>query len=538
MKNITLSIKEHTLSDEYKPKFKNYDYVQTFDFENDDDIELLYEKVNLFVHTYYTFDKNIRSEKKFQTATAIFLDFDTKGTHRDSNIDEFLSSEFSDRYSWILYTSKSHILDEQECFHVILPLEENITDVLTLKSTYNAVFEEIRCAGLRCDFRVRDGARLIFPSMNMSECEDKHFDNFRFERHIGSEYLSLTYPTIEEISDNIQTVFDDPEDYSGSSDNEDEEYLTIFNNMSLKSRFQYVQCIVKHMNKENRRSGYKSIPYNNWVSLGFSFNKLFGSKLGLVLFKELSKGHPNDTEASIADQFRYLYSESYSSDQVAEMIIKQASVMKFPHITYFRYYFQAKHVFNSSESLIMYHRMIDVLLDDMGYDLVSHKDVKIYKYSSNKDARIFLMKIVKDGVVGFEKVTITNMKNIMSGILDVPVKYVSISVTDGIIRKFINMNGIYDITGMIKENVCRYMSDTRCSKGFVSVAEVKKVIADTRELVPTTMRDIASPKRIEQMLMKQGVILEKKVKNFKFEGYRKNMMAYKIDESKITTLNT
>jgi len=78
MKLITMSVKEHILTDDYVPKFTKYDYIKEFDFESEDDIENIYEHVNLFVHTYYTYHDYIRHSNSFETASAIFLDLTQK----------------------------------------------------------------------------------------------------------------------------------------------------------------------------------------------------------------------------------------------------------------------------------------------------------------------------------------------------------------------------------------------------------------------------------------------------------------------------
>ena len=84
MKPIRLSIKEHRLTNKYNPKFKQYDYTRDFDFENEDDIELIYENINLYVHTYYDYNDNNRNQRSFKSASAIFLDFDNKDGHKST----------------------------------------------------------------------------------------------------------------------------------------------------------------------------------------------------------------------------------------------------------------------------------------------------------------------------------------------------------------------------------------------------------------------------------------------------------------------
>lgn len=537
MKNIVLSVKEHTLTDEYIPTFKKYDYVETFDFEKDEDIELLYEKVNLFVHTYYTYDSNIRSEGKFESATAIFLDFDTKNDHSDSTIDEFLQSSFARKYNWMLYTSKSHISGHQECFHVVIPLETEITDLLTLKYTYKSIFDELHREGLKCDFKVRDGARLIFPSMNMSGCEDTHFDNFCFDCYRGGKYVESVYPTMDDIENEIGIIDrldDNEDDYDPLSENIDDYYIKTFKSMNLSSRVNYIRSILMYMNRQNIESKYKRLDYNDWIAIGYSLYAIFGYSIGLKLFKILQ--HPNDTEESVSKQFGYLYNENHTLESSFSSILRMSFDIGYSHIIYIRYYYAVKHNFNNTESLVYYNRMINLMLDDMGYDAIDHNNVKIYKYTSKRKARKFMMELSLDGYKHPIKISMGYMKKIMSKIFDIPVEFITGTITNGIIRKFINMNGIYDITGMIRESVLRKIVNIEPNgNGYIPVSDVKNVIAHIRANSPSTIHKLTNTKSMEKELIDSGIIVDKKSERFIVNGSRKQCIAYKIDRSKIIT---
>ena len=180
MKHIKLSIKNNYLSDTYTPKFKKYDNILDIDVESSDDLDILMETISLYVHSFYIYRDNIRGEQYFKEAHGLLLDFDNKKGHNDSNITEFLTSEFANTYNWILYTSKSHISDVQECFHVFLPLDTPITTINGLNSAYKTVYNDLLDNDIRCDTQVHDGARLIYPSIKMDDPDPDFFVDSNF----------------------------------------------------------------------------------------------------------------------------------------------------------------------------------------------------------------------------------------------------------------------------------------------------------------------------------------------------------------------
>ena len=531
MKQLRLSVKEHRLTDKYIPTFKTYDYTKSFDFENESDIEEIYETVNLHVHTYYDYNDNIRNEASFKSASAIFLDFDGKDGHNDSTLDEFLHSDFAKTYNWLFYTSKSHIPTKQECFHVIVPLNSPITDINTLRSTYASVFDEVHGQGLRCDTTVRDGARLIFPSLNESiNDDDKHFDNFQFDVNHNGVYIDFVEPT-EEVpvvkkykkSDTRHTIeVDDDDDVS--------DYVQEFHKMSMKAKYAYVNNIVKYINVRNRKSGYTFLKYNAWIGIGYTLYKLFGEVNGRKLFRTLSKGHPKDTRDTIDDQFSYLNDCTTPINKSLESLIHLSGSIGYRHTMYFRYYFITKHRFNPSQTATLYQRMVRVLMNDYGFD-GPITNVKLYDYSFKKNTRTFLMEVSYGDDVYHVSVRLSEMIDIMSDLLKIPRKFVTTSITKGVIRRFININGVYDITRYIEQKVLTILKSH--DDDYIRVSEIHNVMQNIRTYAPSTIQNLVTNKNIELYFFELGIFTDKRKKRFTLNGSSKPYMGYKVDKSKI-----
>lgn len=532
MKQLRLSVKEHRLTNKYNPTFKKYDYTRDFDFENEDDIDSIYETVNLYVHTYYEYKDHTRNELSFKSASAIFLDFDGKDGHNDSTIAEFLDSDFSKTYNWFFYTSKSHVPNEQECFHVILPLDEKITDIDTLKSTYAAVFEEVHESGLRCDPTVRDGARLIFPSLNESKYDDDaHFDAFQFEMHHDGRYLVHTIPQkIEKkkITPQEKAVYADIV-VEESDDEVMSDYLAEFKKMSLKSKYAYFRTMMNYLNTKNKMTGYQFLSYNKWIGIGFTLYKTFGRTKGRKLFRLLSKGHPRDSQDKVDRQFDYLCGCNYSTNKNIEILIQTTGSIGFRHTMYFRYYFMSKHRFNPTQSSVLYQRMVTLLMRKHGYD-VPMEDVKLYDFSFKKNTRTFLMEIDCNGTHHIT-VRLGEMMDIMSKLLRIPRKFVTTSITKGVIRRFININGVYDITRYIKVQILTLLQSIEGD--FVRVSDINNIMKDIRGYAPSTIQSLLTNKNIELFLFEQGVFTDKRKKRFTVDGSSKPYMGYKVDRGNI-----
>jgi len=529
MKEIRLSIKEHRLTDKYLPKFKQYDYVKSFDFENDDDIELIYEIINLYVHTYYQYNENNRKEKEFRSASAIFLDFDSKNGHNDSKISEFINSDFAKKYNWMLYTSKSHISGVQDCYHVVLPLDTQIIDIPTLNATYTSVFSDLISCGLICDTVVRDGARLIFPSLNESKKDDDyHFNNFIFDIHKNGEYLKPSSIPVIEISD---VISDESITYDDYCDNDElSEYVTEFNNMSLKAKYSYFKTMVKFINGYNRRFNYSYLTYNRWIAIGYTLYKIFGKVKGKKLFRHLSYGYPGDTRDSIDAQFDYLCGCVFNTNTNVEILIQLTGAIGFKHTMYFRYYFMSKHRFNISQTSVLYDRMVKVLLQEHGYIGIP-KDVKIYDFSFKRNTRTFLMELNCEDGIRHITVTLSHMMDVMADILNIPRKFITTAITHGVIRRIININGVYDITRYIKTKIITLLQQS--DNEYIRVDDVHRILRKIRDYAPSTIYSLLTNKNIELYFFELGIFINKKKKRFVIDGVSAPYFGYKVDRSKI-----
>ena len=529
MKNIRLSIKEHYLTDNYNPKFKKYDYIREFDFESLDDIENIYEVVNLYMHSYYEYDENIRSERTFNRATSIVLDFDNKGIHNDSTISEFINSSFGKSYNWYLYTSKSHIPDIQECFHVVIPLDVPITDLSTLRSTYFTIFDALESEGIQCDRNVRDGARLIFPSLNESNYDSTtHFDNFLFELNYDGEYLHKTEPI--EIS--VETVEDGPQQSSlPDEDFDDSDLIGVYDKMSKKSKYTYVRAIMNYINSYNKKSKYRYLTYSRWIALGYSLYKLFGDVNGRKLFRILSDGYPGDSTSSIDKQYEYLTGCVYSSNDNLHILLKMSSTIGFHHDMYMKYYFMMKHRFTITQSAVLYRNMLKRVMDMYGVPLEFINDVKLYDYSFKKNTRSFLMEINDDGSITHMTIRLGEIMDIFSEMLNIPRKFVTSAITRGVVRRFINKNGVYDITRYIKSKILDLVSNSDTE--YIRVKSINDVMKDIRSYAPSTIQSLLTNKNIELYMFEVGIFIDKCKKRFDYNGSSKPFMGYKIDKSKI-----
>lgn len=537
MKKIKISIKEHHYTNTYQPTFRYYDYVREIDFENIDDLDYIYEFVNLYPHSYNVYSNNNRRIKSFEYASAIVLDFDNKEDHNDSNINDFVNSEFANKYNWFLYTSKSHIKGIQDCYHVVLPLYEDITNSDTLHATYTEVFKEIRDSGLRCDYSVRDAGRLIFPSINYSEYNDDYFDNFMFDYHYGGEYYKpvkqeITYSKSYSYNNkSIDDVYTSDNNYT-DDDYADNEIFGVFKRMSKESRYKYIKSVVYHINNYNKKHNYKYLTYNKWITIGYSLYTMFGYINGKRLFRILSDGYPGDTIDIIDRQYDYLCGSDISINDSLHTIIKISALIGFNHDMYMKYYFKSKHIFSTSKSYTLYRMMIRKLLISHDIPVEYINNVKIYDYSFKEKTRSFLMEIKDNGEISHITVRLGEMMDIFSEMMNVPRKYITTSITNGIIRRFINKNGVYDITRYIKSKILELISLS--DSEYIRVNDINNIMKNIRSYAPSTIQSLLTNKNIELYMFERGIFVDKKKKRFKINGSSIPYMGYKVDKSMIT----
>lgn len=554
VKTFSLSIKKHYLTDDYIPKFSKYDYVRELDFENIDDMHSLHEIVNCHVHTYYTYRDNVRNTNSFHKASAIFLDFDGKGEHNDSTIEEFKSSEFGRKYNWVLYSSKSHKPNIQDCFHVILPLDEHIVDLGSLSSTYKRIFEELNHNGLRCDYKVHDGARLIFPSYNMDRDEQEHIANFHFDFKTTGMYITPETASfkISEVSHVIKSTkstkrtfavvpkndIDDENDEAFQDVDESSPFVKQFLRMSKNSQYKYFLSMMKFSNRYNRQNDFSPIGYNLWIAYGFMLRRIFGYKKGLSLFQTLSAGHPNDTEASIQEKYDTLNSCTEHVDTMLSKFISWTCSCGFKHLMYFKFYFMSKHSLSPTKAFEQFRKLTRKLLDKLYLHNINVEDAKIYDFSHLKYTRIFLLVIhTKEDHIHIP-IRLSNLIDMLAEMYDIDRMFVTTTLTHGIIRSHVNMNGVIDLYHHIQMRISKKMAE--CNDEYIRVEDVHAIIKEIRGYAPKTkhVRNDLSFKHVESILSKRGVIIEKKKKRFKVDDVSTPYMAYAIDRAKIDVTYT
>jgi len=516
MKHIKLSIKNNYLSDTYTPKFKKYDNILDIDVESSDDLDILMETISLYVHSFYIYRDNIRGEQYFKEAHGLLLDFDNKKGHNDSTITEFLTSEFADTYNWILYTSKSHISDVQDCFHVFLPLDTPITTINGLNSAYKTVYNELLDNNIRCDTQVHDGARLIYPSIKM---DDPNPDFFVDSNFTGQYY----YFDESDIVVDIKPITLKPNKTNGDiTQLVDNKYVEVFRTMSKLAQYRYIKSVLSFMNTTNRKNRYSLINYNMWIGIGFSLYQHFGYSDGIKLFKILSNGYPTDTEASIEAQFRYLTGDKYHPSSNIDIIIRMSSKLGFNHSMYFKYYFMSRHIFSHKDSLKYFTKMQRILMNK--YKIYeNYNDVTIFNYTDKKNTRCFLMEVRNNDVVKHITIRLGDMMDIMANLLNVDREFITTSVTRGIIRRFININGVYNLHAYARNKIISNTDNT-----YIKVSDINSVMAEVRSYAPTTIHKMLSNRSMQQYLTDIGFLVNKKKRRV---GKRTYMM-FRVDLTK------
>lgn len=181
-------VERHTVSAEYNLSAGSlvdpFTDVWMINLEDDNHLKALRNITASFPHCFSHFKWNARKGENMLRATCFQFDFDSKGEHDDMTIKEFMDSSFGKKYSWILYTTKSHLKEPgEECFHVIVPLK-----VPFLKGT-EQLFKEtskyvVDREGLRCD-NTHDVTRLLNPARASGE---ELSPNFIFRVHDGEVF--------------------------------------------------------------------------------------------------------------------------------------------------------------------------------------------------------------------------------------------------------------------------------------------------------------------------------------------------------------
>jgi len=519
MKQIQMSIKYNYLSDSYIPKFIKYDDVVSLDIENTDDLDTFVEFVSTYVHSYYEYVDNIRTEATFKRSYGVILDFDNKQGHNDSTILEFQKSEFAKKYNWILYTSKSHISDVQDCFHVFIPFDVPVDTVTDLKSAYYKIFDELDTCNIKCDTQVHDGARLIYPSVKLYDID---FD-FYIESYFLGEYYKYTQTSVNVPIPALIVKTHELTDNNLDIDDIDNKYLTVFNTMSKTAQYSYIKSVMRYLNSKNRNNGYNLINYNMWIGIGFSLYRQFGYSNGIKLFKILSDGYPGDTSQFIEQQYNYLSGDNNNTAVNLDIIIKISSKMGFKHSMYFKYYFMSKHTFSYKVSLMYYTRMQRYLMNKYNLDEFNYNDVKIYNYSDKKNTRCFLLEARNDEKYIHITVRLGEMMDIMSELLSVDREFITSSVTRGIIRRFININGVYNMQLYARNKIIDSVDST-----YIRVSDINNIMSRIRSYTPTTIHRMLTNSHMQQYLQSIGFLLFKK----KRRVGKKTYMMFKVDLTK------
>lgn len=474
-----------------------FDKVKSFNLVNDK--ESLIEYLTNKVHSFYTYKNNLRKESHFIEAQAIVLDFDNKGKHDDSTIDEFVSSEFAKKHNWILYSSKSYIPNKQDCFHVALFLDKPITSADILKKCYKFVLNELKKENIKSDPQVCDAARLIYPSRKSGE---DNIVNLKLLSNTDGEFFSVE-ENYEEISNwNLnpkkeKKVREDKINSNVRPDfvpDKDNIYAVEYYKMSEKQKHKYMRVLMKSLNFMNFKTKYDLISRKDWINLGYALDTEFGKEKGYKYFLKLSRGHPND---SISD-LRYQYDVIRSSNDYRlniEAIINISRKLGFNHNIYFNRYFKYKQIFSNKRKKEIFNAVMNRVASDRGVD---KKNLKIHSISSSKFARTFVIENISDG--SLEKISISYLIDIVAELFKINKKFVTTIISRGILRQNLNKNSFdYEkyIVNKIAEN----------SRGeYFVLSDINKIVDDIKKISTREISLNYSIKNIVSMLIKKGIV--------------------------------
>jgi len=502
-KTIDVSVKEfNNRYNNYYPNVTTYDYTEKIDISTESGINRLTELVMTNVHSFYRYTDNVRSEDTFISASAIILDFDNKGDHSDSTITEFINSQFADKYNWFLYTSKSHIPDEVDCFHVAMILKEPVTSIKDLRRTYSYIFSELKNENIYCDYQVRDAARLIFPSR---ESGTLNYDRFEVYNNNSVDYFS-----IKNIPSTYVDLFVSPPKTKKTtkkkykavypSSLEKSKYHIAFDTMSDNEKYIYASKIVVFLNNINKKHNFTKISRLDWISLGFSLNTVFGYDDGLLLFNTLSVDHPNDTNETIMYQYNSIDTRNNYTLGI-DTLIKISAKLGFDHKLYFIYFYKTKHDIGVRAKHDIYREIVTILCDDVyGYSY------KIYGYDNSTSARTFLLETIKPNGVFYRKVTLTEIIDVASMVMGVHRDFITTSVTSGIIRKFIRFNGVFDYKSYI---INEFTTSKHIDGNLYKISHIPSIIASMKKFIPKRIMSKLTVSYIIDVLVDAGIVVDK-----------------------------
>jgi len=519
MKLINLSVKKHVFTEKYSPTFGKYDFVTSYDFESSESVNELINTTTRYVHSFYTYENNQRSEKSFNGATSIFVDFDGKGTHRDSSIAEFLDSDFAKKYNFVLYTSKSHT-SEANCYHIMLPLKTPISDVFSLKATYVSIFKELHSEGLKCDTQVQDGARVIFPSYNQDKSEEEFVNNFVCEHHIDGVYYQGVTASFDDLevmkkrkkpkkkkAEKEEKVYESraDEDYDVLLD--DNIYIEPYLGMRIERKYKYINTVVRQMNAFNRLHKFTKLSYTQWIACGYYLRKAFGYTNGLKLFQLLSEGHTKDTPESIERQYDRLDSSVVDEVEAYDVFVRLSTTFGYSHKMFFRFYYMSRQRFDATKKFVLMGQIKAKLAKSFGLD-IGASGAKFYFYDSGRLQRTFLMVIPN---VGHYKVSLSTIIDIFAELLKINRVFVTTTLTRELFRREVSKNGVYNI----KSHICnRVIDEVLNGNEIVSYQDINSVVNDVRSYCPSTIQDKITTRNIITMLSDTQYLTSKVKRRF------------------------
>lgn len=506
-KLIKVSVKQfHNKRNLYFPNIKTYDSVEIIDLFNNNDIDFLVDTMALDVHSYYVYDNNNRNEKSFREAYAIVLDFDNKGHHDNSSIDEFINSSFANKFNWFLYTSKSHVIGANaDCFHVAIFFETPITNVELLKKTNKFIFNEIKKDGLVCDYQVSDAARLILPSRKNGtyECDDiELYSNFK------GEFFSLE-KNIDEINNiNLKIVTTKNKNnvnlYTHDIIRRDEDYdesvyFKEFKMMPSIEKFVYFRSIVTFINQQNSKSRFNMLTRRDWINIGLGIDNEFDFSEGSSLFSMLSSGHPNDDYDDIIYQYDNIHSNNRKILN-ADTVIKISARLGFDHNMYFVYYYKRLHKFTTTKRLKLFNSIVKRLYNDVYED-----SYKLYRYTSKGREKSYLLVVNKHSNVEYRKVSLTHLMDVASNVLGTPRQFITSSITKDVIQKFISINGVFDFESYIIDK----FTSLKTYDGNYKMSDVIGIVNDIKSFTPKSVSVNYTVAKVVNFLFEKGIVIKK-----------------------------
>ena len=431
-------------------------------------------------HSTSAFIDNKRNEKSFIKMKSLIVDFDSKNGETNTTIEEFMKSDFADKFNYILYSSRSHQLNGNgDCFHVLIPLSETIEDLTIAKACIAMLGKELDYMGLKYDKNAFNSpSRYINPSRNSGETHlsarrrlvyHTQTDKLRYSPRSGLDYQIIEEEYMARAlkatqSKTARVVENDPMNYqvdvnTSEYDNGfDVEYQwsKTFYILSRKNQLQLVRSMMRTVNRMNAKSGWTRLSDSKtWYRIGASLFNLFGYDDGFKLFHTLSAGFKSPTSGYF-DSYKRIKANydiiARSRDKLIGFSLLMENLRK---IGFFTKSLLIKTFEKELRDNYDNHDLIEGILAE--YAKKHNVEAARFTYISlggdikSKDA--FIERVDSDGCITFHRFFVHEFKDLMAQMLDVDRGSVKLRYISTLINIALEDSKPYNIMGEILEDV-------------------------------------------------------------------------------------